>query len=111
MFPHVLVENAEEHEYLVRLEKSLEFFKNVFGKTFRPVYFSNLSELSDFRFADDFILSYDFHNASYAMLCKQWDRAVLAKIEAIYKINIDTTDILLKNLFEQCLHGQNTRIN
>lgn len=111
MSHHILIENAEEYEYLVRLEKSLEFFKNIFGKTFRPVYISNLSELSDFRFAGELIHSDDFHTTGYAQLCRQWDAAVLAKIEATYKVKMDTTQILLKDLFEQCLQGKTALVN
>lgn len=111
MSHHVLIENAEEHEYIVRLEKSLEFFKTVFGKTFRPVYFSNLSELSDFRFAGEFVHSDDFQSTSYARLCRQWDNAVLAKIEEAYKVKADSTQILLKDILEQCLQGKATYVN
>lgn len=106
MSHRILIENAKEYEHLVRLEKSLEFFKNIFGKTFRPVYISNLSELSDFRFAGDLVHSDDFHNIGYAQLCRQWDNAILAKIEEIYKVKADSTQILLKDLLEQCLQGK-----
>lgn len=114
MFPLVVIENHEEREYLKRLERleqSLKFFRNIFGKTFTPVFISTLSELSDFQFAGDFIGSDNFHHMRYSQLCDQWDAAVIAKIETVYKVTLSSTHILLSDLFEQCLQGQSTSVN
>ena len=111
MLPLVLIENAEEHEYMERLEKSLDFFRRIFGKDFTSVYFSNASELSDYRFAGGFIGSDNFQHVSYSQLCKQWDAAVIAKITTVYKVGIQSTHLLLKDIFEQCLQGQSTLMN